>query len=231
MKPHPHLVAVDVALISAYEGALHSLLIRRSEEPFCGQWALPGGLVGADEDLDSAAARVLRTKAGVEEVFIEQLYTFGDLLRDPRSRVIAVAYFALVDAALFQKVCAQNGHRAVGRLVVPWSGETGGPVEVVDESSRSRPLAFDHDQILGLAVKRLRGRLGYSPIGFQLLPDRFSLKELQDIHETVSDRKLNKDSFRRRMLASGQLEATGISQRSVDHRPAQLYRFTQRSAL
>ena len=93
------------------------------------------------------------------------------------------------------------------------------------------PLAFDHDDIIGMAVKRIRGKLDYAPIGFQLLPEAFTLRALQDVHETILDTDLNKDSFRRRMLASGQLEATGRREAAVEHRPAELYRFTRRSAV
>jgi 8-oxo-dGTP diphosphatase len=115
--------------------------------------------------------------------------------------------------------------------MVPWEGETGGPVSVTDERGDELPLAFDHAWILGTAVKRIRGKLGYTPIGYQLLPDTFTLHELQHVHEVILDRPLNKDSFRRKMLASGELEATGERQRDVDHRPAELYRFVRRSAV
>jgi 8-oxo-dGTP diphosphatase len=120
---------------------------------------------------------------------------------------------------------------ATARITVPWEGETGGPIEVAGADGRELPLAFDHAEILGMAVKRLRGKLDYAPIGFQLLGDAFTLLELQKVHETVLGRPLNKDSFRRRMLASGQLEATGRMQDGVDHRPAELYRFLRRSAI
>jgi 8-oxo-dGTP diphosphatase len=162
-------------------------------------------------------------------VFLEQLYTFGAPRRDPRTRVISVAYYALVDRARFDALRAAGDVR-VARLSVPWEGETGGPVAAMDADGSALALAFDHAEILGMAVKRLRGKLDYTPIGFQLLPERFTLLELQRVHETVLGRPLNKDSFRRRMLASGLLEATGEAQKDVDHRPAELYRFVKRSA-
>jgi 8-oxo-dGTP diphosphatase len=114
---------------------------------------------------------------------------------------------------------------------VPWPGETGGPVEALGDDGAPLPLAFDHADILGLALKRLRGKIDYSPVGFQLLPPEFTLRQLQDVHEVVQGRALNKDSFRRRVLASGQLEATGERERDVSYRPAELYRFTRRSAV
>jgi 8-oxo-dGTP diphosphatase len=184
-----------------------------------------------DESLDAAAARVLAAKTGLAGVFLEQLYTFGEPGRDPRTRVVTVAYFALVDFARFDEAARRDRDVGVGRVVVPWEGETGGAVELAAADGTPLPLAFDHAEILGTAVKRLRGRLDYTPIGFQLLADAFTLLELQRVHETVLGRPVNKDSFRRRMLASGQLEATGRSQRDVDHRPAELYRFARRSAV
>jgi 8-oxo-dGTP diphosphatase len=220
-----------VALLSAAGGALHTLVVRRAEHPQRGRWALPGGFVRPDESLDAAAARVLAAKAGLEGVYLEQLYTFGDPGRDPRTRVVTVAHYALLDFARFAEAARGHDDVAVGRVHVPWEGETGGPVELAGEGGAPLPLAFDHAEILGMAVKRLRGKLDYSPVGFQLLPDAFTLLELQRVHETVLGRPLNKDSFRRRMLASGQLEATGTSQRDVDHRPAELYRFARRSAV
>jgi len=224
-------VAVDVALLSVAEGALWTVLLHRSEHPHRGRYALPGGFVGIREPLDAGAARVLAHKCRLSGVFLEQLYTFGDPGRDPRARVISVAYIALVDRSRLLE--ASSGAEALlhARLDVPWEGETGGPVEARRADGTVLSLAFDHADILGMAVKRIRGKLDYAPIGFQLLPPRFTLLQLQRVHETILARPLNKDSFRRRMLASGQLEATGESQQDVDHRPAELYRFTRRSAI
>lgn len=224
-------VAVDVVLLAVAQSALHALLVRRTEHPARGLWALPGGFVNIDESLDAAAERLLRTKAGLSDVFLEQLYTFGDPDRDPRTRVITVAHYALVDRVRFESAREATRETCGVRLEVPWEGETGGPVDCVDAGGRRLELAFDHADILGMAVKRIRGKLGYTPIGFQLLPPRFSLRQLQEVHETVLGQPLNKDSFRRRMLASGQLEATGDKQRDVGHRPAELYRFSKRSAV
>jgi 8-oxo-dGTP diphosphatase len=160
-------------------------------------------------------------------VFLEQLYTFGDPRRDPRGRVIAVAYYALVDRKRF---LVREGIETA-RVRVPWKGETGGPVAALGEDGKPLRLAFDHADVLGMAIKRLRGKLDYTPVGFQLLPAEFTLRQLQDVHEAVRGRPVNKDSFRRRMLASGQLEATGERERDVGYRPAELYRFTRRSAV
>jgi 8-oxo-dGTP diphosphatase len=221
-------VTVDIVALTVEDRRLHVALYRRAEEPYPGHAALPGGFVRIDESLDEAAARVLEHKAGLRRVFLEQLYTFGDPRRDPRGRVITVAYYALVDHRSF----LVRGERTLtARVHVPWRGETGGPVEAWGEGGQPLPLAFDHADVLGLALKRLRGKLDYSPVGFQLLGPEFTLRQLQDVHEAVRGRPLNKDSFRRRMLASGQLEATGERERDVSYRPAELYRFTRRSAV
>jgi 8-oxo-dGTP diphosphatase len=227
--PRPS-VTVDVVVLTVLEEALHVALYQRQIEPEQGSWALPGGFLNLDESLEQAAARVLRNKVGPTRVFLEQLYTFGDVLRDPRGRVLTVAYFALVDA---ERLLSERLETAtLAKLDIPWSGETGGPVTALDPATgHALPLFLDHADILGLAVKRLRGKLDYSPVGFQLLPAEFTLRELQLVHEVVRAEPLNKDSFRRKMLASGLLEATGNHERDVPYRPAELYRFARRSAL
>jgi 8-oxo-dGTP diphosphatase len=221
-------VTIDVALLTVDEEAMLTLLLRREAPPHKGRFALPGGFVQMDESLDAAAARVLEQKTGVRRVFLEQLYTFGAPKRDPRTRVITVAYYALVDRARLSEARAET---VIAKLDVPWEGETGGPVEALGDDGKPLQVAFDHEDILGMAVKRVRGKLDYTPIGFQLLPERFTLSALQRAHETILGRALNKDSFRRRMLATGHLEATGEQQDAVDHRPAELYRFARRSAV
>ena len=227
---HPS-VAVDVALLTVRRERLCTLLVRRAEHPHRGRFALPGGFVGMRESLDAAARRVLQAKVGLTRLFTEQLYTFGDPGRDPRTRVISVTYIALVEPERFAESSALREGVSIAELGVPWEGETGGPVSAVGADGKELALAFDHDDILGMAVKRVRGKLGYTPIGFQLLPETFTLLELQVVHEAVLGRTLNKDSFRRKMLASGQIEATGERQADVGHRPAELYRFVRRSAV
>ncbi len=219
-------VTVDVVLLSPLEGHLHTLLIRRPDHPFKGCWSLPGGFVERTESLDEAAARVLLAKTGLKKVFLEQLYSFGRPDRDPRTRVISVAYYSLVDPRRFAEMSVPGEDALVVRVppfragasVVSLDARDGKPLE----------LAFDHSEILAVTLQRIRGKIDYTPIGFELLPRAFTLYELQKVHEIVLGRKLNKDSFRRRMLASGQLEATGESQQDVDHRPASLYRFARR---
>jgi 8-oxo-dGTP diphosphatase len=227
--PRPS-VTVDVAALTAHDGHLWALMIKRRDHPYRDAWALPGGFVHIDESLDQAASRELAEETGLENVYLEQLYTFGDPKRDPRTRVITVAYYALVDWQRLLPLRSED-QPTLFRVAVEWSGETGGPVNLIDAMGNKLTLAFDHADILGMAVKRIRGKLDYVPIGFQLLPARFTLRQLQDIHETILAQPLNKDSFRRRMLASGLLEATGEREDDVGHRPAELYRFARRSAI
>ena len=214
-------VTVDLVLLAPAEDGLLTLVIRRTDHPHRGRWALPGGFIGISESLEAAAQRVLEEKTGLKGIFLEQLYTFGDPRRDPRMRILSVAHMALVPRERFEEIRAVAGQ--VARVVVPWEGEEGGPVALLGPDGKHLALAFDHDQILELAIKRMRGKINYSPLAFQLLPEAFTLLQLQRIHEAVLGRLLNKDSFRRRMLATGLLEATGDLQVGVGHRPAAMY--------
>jgi 8-oxo-dGTP diphosphatase len=212
-------LTVDVVILTVHESSLKVLLVKRAEHPFKDTWSLPGGFVGIQESLDEAASRVLDQKGNLKDVFLEQLYTFGGVKRDPRMRIISVSYYALVEPDRIK----ENETRGLFEIKVPWKGEEGGDVMIVDNKKKLHPLAFDHAEILGLAVKRIRGKLEYAPLGFELLPKRFTLRQLQDIHETILGRSLNKDSFRRKMLASGMLRATGKLEEVKDFRPAELY--------
>jgi 8-oxo-dGTP diphosphatase len=220
--PRPS-VTVDVVLVSAVGGALRTIVVRRAEPPQRGRWALPGGFVRLEESLDATAARVLREKAGVDGAYLEQLYTFGAPKRDPRTRVISVAYYGLVAPDRWASLKLAEGAREVA-IGVPWAGEAGGAVDALSADGKPLALAFDHAAILGTVVKRMRGKLRYAPIAYELLPERFTLLDLQRVHETILGTRLNKDSFRRRLLASGELEPAGAMQEGVGHRPAALYR-------
>ena len=219
-------LTVDVVLLTVSDdGSLQTLLTRRTEDPYQGAYALPGVFVAREESLDHAASRALRDKAGITQIFLEQLFTLGDPKRDPRGRVVSVAYYALVPEGRFVTATLRNPGSTVGRIEVPWSGEEGDEVHVRDANGKQLKLAFDHSRIIGIAVQRIRGKLNYAPIGFELLPDEFTLFSLQRIHEAVLGRKLNKDSFRRKMLASGLIEDTKHRQTGTAFRPATLYRF------
>lgn len=207
--PRPALT-VD-CVVFGFEGAgLQVLAIRRGIEPFLGSWALPGGFVRMDEDLESAARRELEEETGLRDVFLEQLYTFGAPDRDPRGRVVSVAWFALV---------RPDQH--------PAKGDTDASEAAWFEVGRLPALAFDHDLILRAALDRLRGKIRYQPVGFELLPKRFTLTQLQDLYEAILGRPVDKRNFRKKLLAFDFLvpldEFTGGA-----HRPARLHRFDRR---
>lgn len=218
-------VAVDLVLMSIVDGAPAVLLVRRDAHPFQHCWALPGGFVGIGEGLDEAAHRILADKAHMGEAYVEQLYTFGAVDRDPRMRIVSVAYFALLPAASFTAALKAAPDLTLAKLVVPWAGETGGMVQAHSADGEALPLAFDHDAMLGVAMLRLRGKLDYSALGFALLPELFTLRALQDVHEAILGVRLNKPAFRRRMLDRGWLEPTGERETGASFRPAELYRY------
>ncbi|MFN3196922.1 MAG: NUDIX hydrolase [Bradymonadia bacterium] len=220
-------VAVDLVILTVDEGGLQVLLAEREQLPLRGRLALPGGFVRVEEPLEVAAARLLAAKGSITDVYLEQLYTFGAPGRDPRMRVISVAYVALVAP---ERMPEGNDKRRAWDIEVPWAGEEGGPV-IIRGPEGPVSLAFDHEEMIALSVKRLRGKLAYTPIGYQFLGETFTLRALQGVHEAILGRPLNKDSFRRRMLASGELTPTGLRESAVGHRPAELYRFTHRSAV
>jgi 8-oxo-dGTP diphosphatase len=200
-------VAVDVVLLTIRDTTLHVLLVTRRVPPFEGVAAIPGGFVLADESLDEAAARELREETGVAEVYLEQLYTFGAPARDPRGRVISVAYFALVPDA--HRVTAGSD-----AATAAWC-----PVGALP------PLAFDHGEIVASAVQRLRNKLDYTNVGAGLLPEHFTLRQLQAVHEAVLGSALDKRNFRRKVLQH-QLVTALESWQATGRRPAQLFRFT-----
>ncbi|MBE7466182.1 MAG: NUDIX hydrolase [Planctomycetes bacterium] len=208
--PRPS-VTVDLAIFTIREGKLHVLLIRRGGQPFKGKWALPGGFVLEGEDLETAALRELQEETGVRDLYLEQLYTFGEPQRDPRGRVITVAYFALISSDR-QELSAQTD--AAG---VEWHAMDALP-----------PLAFDHEKILEYALDRLRNKLEYTTVGFQLLPKKFTLSELQGIYEAILGRGLDKRNFRRKIALLDILEETDEKKMEGVHRPARLYRFKAR---
>jgi 8-oxo-dGTP diphosphatase len=190
--------------------ALRVLLVERGEAPFEGALALPGGFVRLDETVDDAARRELREETGLVDVFLEQLFTFGGLDRDPRGRVVSVAYYALVNLA-DHRVQSGTDARAARWVAV----------------QEARGLAFDHDQILAVALERLRAKVRYQPIGFEMLPERFKLSQLQALYEGILGRELDKRNFRKRFLGMGLLVEAG-EERGVPHRAARLFRFDKR---
>ncbi|MDJ0790013.1 MAG: NUDIX domain-containing protein [Myxococcota bacterium] len=205
-------LTVDCVVFGVDDEGLKVLLIERALPPFEGEWALPGGFVHVDETVDEAARRELMEETGLEKVFLEQLYTFSALDRDPRERVISVAHFALVNLVDHRVQAATDAREAA------WFS--------VDDLPS---LAFDHAEILEMALERLRGKLGYQPIGFELLPQKFTLSQLQRLYEVVQGRELDKRNFRKKVLATGLLIETREVQQDVAHRAARLYRFDERT--
>jgi 8-oxo-dGTP diphosphatase len=218
-------VTVDLALMRVWEGRPAVLLLRRDRHPHEGRWALPGGFVGIDESLDAAAARVLAEKVGMKAAHLEQLYSFGAVDRDPRTRIITVAYLALLDAPAFAAALAGMPGLTPALVEVPWTGESGGPIVARTTDGTALDLAFDHGDILAMAMRRLRGKIDYSDVGFALLPERFTLRQLQDVHEAILGTALNKPAFRRRMLDKGWITPTGERETDTSYRPAELFRF------
>ncbi len=214
-------VTVDVVLLTVEDGDVRVLLTRRADQPYKHHWSLVGTFLDVDETLDATAARALHAKAGLEDVFVEQLYTFGDLGRDPRTRVLSVAYYALVEPARLQAAVQARGGTHLRLATV--AGEV-----AVDVDGTPLALPFDHAEILAAAIRRIRGKLGYSNIGFELLGEAFTLRDLRLVYEALLGHALNKDSFRRTVLARDVVEPTGEVLTGVGHRPPALYRFRPR---
>ncbi len=205
--PRPALT-VDVVTFTLRYEQLQVLLVRRGNEPFRGMWALPGGFVHVEESLEEAAARELEEETGVRDIYLEQLYTYGDPDRDPRGRVITVAYFALIP---------------VDKPVRP---EGGTDVSQTGWFSMDQlpELAFDHAAIIQYALRRLRYKLEYTAVGFELLPETFTLSQLQSTYEIILGENLDKRNFRRRILEANVIEPTDEMQ-AGEGRPARLYHY------
>ena len=206
---HP-LVAVDLVIFTVRDRALKVLLIERRDPPFQGDWALPGGFVRVSESLEECARRELEEETGVRDIYLEQLFTFGEPERDPRARVVTVAYFAIIASDL------QVLHATADAVDARWFSISELPA-----------LAFDHDRILEYAMERLRNKLEYSTVGFQLLPETFTLTELQQTYEIILDKSLDKRNFRKKILSLGVVQETGESKMDGVHRPARLYQFSE----
>lgn len=203
---HP-AVTTDVVLFTIREQHLKVLLIERAATPFAGSWALPGGFLEIDEDLEACAQRELEEETGIRDVYLEQLYTFGRPDRDPRERVVSVVYYALVPADRLHPRAASDA------VQTSWFA--------VDALPR---LAFDHQEVIHMAHRRLLAKLEYSTIAFRFLPQTFTLGELQQVYETLRGEAVDKRNFRKWVLALDQIEETGELRRTGVHRPARVYR-------
>lgn len=203
--PRPALT-VDCVVFGIEDDSLKVLLIERALEPFAGQWALPGGFVRMMETTDEAARRELVEETGLSNVFLEQLYTFSRVDRDPRERIVSVAHYALVRSSAVQGGSDASEARWFDVRELP-------------------PLAFDHRDIVEVALERLRGKVRYQPIGFELLPGKFTLGQLQRLYESILGRELDKRNFRRAFLRMNILEELDELEDGVSHRPSRYYRF------
>jgi 8-oxo-dGTP diphosphatase len=200
-------LTVDLVIFTIREGTLHVLLIQRGIEPFKGRWALPGGFILKGESLEEAARRELAEETGVRDVYLEQLYTFGKPDRDPRGRVVTVAYYALMasDAEV------RGGSDA---SAAKWFAVGSTP-----------SLAFDHRGILEYALDRIRNKLEYTTVGFELLPKKFTLSALQQVYEAILGKELDKRNFRRKIEMLDELVPLDEWHQDGPARPAQLFRF------
>lgn len=209
---YPRAALTVDCVVFGFDGEdLKVLLIRRGLEPFKDRWALPGGFVNPDETVDAAALRELQEETGLRDLYIEQLYTFGAVDRDPRERVISVAYFALVRRADHLPQGADDAAEAA------WF-----------EVRKVPKLAFDHAEILKVALERLRGKIRWQPVGFELLPQKFTLTQLQEIYEAILGYALDKRNFRKKLLALDLLVPLEEFTKAGSRRPAQLFRFDRR---
>lgn len=199
-------VTVDIILFTVKKEELKILLVKRNLKPFKDMWAIPGGFIKMDETLEEAAKRELLEETNVKDVYLEQLYTFGDPKRDPRTRVITVTYFALVSSEKFKLKSATDTKD------VKWFSMNNLP-----------ELSFDHKEILGYGLKRLRWKLEYTTVAFSLLPEKFTLTQLQKLYEIIFNKELDKRNFRKKIKSLKMVKETSESQEDVMHRPAKLY--------
>ena len=200
-----HEITVDTVILTIKNDDLKVLLVKRENEPFKGKWAIPGGYVRMSEDLDAAAMRILKEKTNVDNIYLEQLYTFGDPLRHPVSRVITCAYFALIRAEDVDVISADN---------VAWHKVNDLPA-----------LAFDHKEIIQYSLKRTRERLEMCPVAYQLLNEKFTLTEMQKAYELIMGKKLDKRNFRKKVIQTEGLRDLDEFSKSTSKRPARLYTF------
>ncbi len=214
LHPRPALT-VDCVIFGLNTGLdeLWVLLVERGQKPFKGRWAIPGGFVRVGESLETAARRELDEETGLRDVFLEQLYTFGEPDRDPREHVVSVTYYALVNLDDYELEAGTDAKKAA------WF-----PVK-----RREKELAFDHRRILDVALARLRGKLSYQPVGFELLPRKFTLSQLQRLYEIILEQPVDKRNFRKKVLAMGILRDLGEVQENVRHRAAKLYAFDEKA--
>lgn len=204
-------ISVNCVIFGFKENDLKVLLMKLASEPCKNQWALPGANILEDEDLNQAAKRVLEERTGVKDIFMEQLATFGDVDRYPLCRIITVGYYALINPEFYHITPGADAIEA------KWFN-----------ASKVKKLAFDHSRIFSEALKRLKSKVRYEPIGFELLPHKFTLTQLQYLYETILNIQLDKRNFRKKLAGMNLLLKLNEMQRGVPHRAATLYRFDKK---
>lgn len=202
-----HEITVDVVILTIKDDALKVLLVKRLNDPFKGRWAIPGGFIRLSENLDDAALRILKEKTNVDNIYLEQLYTFGDPLRRTDARVITCAYFALIREEDVDVFDSED---------VAWH-----------EIYNLPPLAFDHKEIVEYSLKRTRERLEMCPVAYQLLNEKFTLTEMQRAYELIMNKTLDKRNFRKKALTSKGLRELNEYSKAKSKRPAKLYTFDE----
>ncbi len=205
-------LSIDCTILGFDEGELKVLLIKRATEPLKDMWALPGGFVGQTESLDDAAKLILEELTGLSNIYLEQLHAFGDVNRYPLGRVISVAYYSLIKIGDYNLKAAANAQEAVWHPI-----------------SKIPNLVFDHNEILAKALSRIRNDIKYYPIGFELLPKKFTLTELQNLYEVILNTLLDKRNFRKKILSMNLLLSLEEYQRGAPHRAARLFKFDTES--
>lgn len=204
-------VTVDAVIFGYVENDLRLLLIKRKYDPFQNHWALPGGYVDDDETVETAVIRELKEETGIDNLYLEQLYTFGDIKRDPRGRTISIAYYGLVQPSDYDVNASTDAE----------------DVEWFSVNNLPKELAFDHSDIIKIAQDRLKGKLRYMPIGFELLPEKFPLSQIQDLYETVLDIEFDPANFRKKFLKLDILDKLRDKEENPKGRPGNLYRFNK----
>ena len=198
-------VTADIVIFTIKDNDLKVLLIKRKLKPFKDSWALPGGFVRIDESLEAAAKRELKEETGVKDVYLEQLYTFGNPKRDPRGRVITVSHMALINSDNISLKPTSDASEA------KWFSVSGLP-----------SLSFDHKKIIDYALKRLKWKFEYTTVAFSLLPKKFTISQIQKIYEIVFNKKFDKRNFAKKIISLNILKEEGIK-KDVSHRPPRLY--------
>ena len=205
-------LASDCVILGFDGGELKLLLTEREKAPFKNKWALPGGFVFMDETTESCARRILLEKAGIKNVYIEQLYTFSEIDRDPRERIVTVAYYALVNKHQYELIAGRD------TLKAEWF-----------EISKLPKLAFDHNKIVTMAIQRLKGKVTYQPVGFELLDEKFTLGQLQTLYEAILETPIDKRNFRKKILGMKLLTELNEKQTNVAHKAARYYSFNNKA--